>query len=116
MLVIPKMLGQVTEQLKHTQGITYFSPLAGRFDLAIELKAADQKQTYVIEPVSVKEQVIKSATECTGMIRRIDDVIAGGRKGHSPQGGPGGKGDIHIAQFRGNFTEWRRAKLVPCSL
>jgi thermosome len=48
----------------------------------------------VIEPVSVKEQVIKSATECTCMILRIDDVIAGGRKGHSPQGGPGGKGDV----------------------
>jgi DNA-binding Lrp family transcriptional regulator len=44
--VQPRMLGQVTEQLKHTQGIAYFSPLAGRFDLAIELKAADQKQTY----------------------------------------------------------------------
>ena len=45
----------------------------------------------VIEPVSVKEQVIKSATECTCMILRIDDVVAGGRKGPSPpQGGPGG--------------------------
>jgi thermosome len=46
----------------------------------------------VIEPISVKEQVIKSATECACMILRIDDVIAGGRKGRSPQGGPGGMG------------------------
>ena len=49
----------------------------------------------VIEPASVKEQVIKSATECTCMILRIDDVIAGGRKGSSPpQGGPGGMGGM----------------------
>jgi DNA-binding IscR family transcriptional regulator len=44
--VQPKFLSQVTEQLKHTQGITYFSPVTGRFDLAIELKAADQRQVY----------------------------------------------------------------------
>jgi Lrp/AsnC ligand binding domain len=44
--VQPRMLSQVTEQLKHIQGITYFSPVTGRFDLAIELKAADQKQIY----------------------------------------------------------------------
>ncbi len=40
------MRNQVTEQLKKIQGITYFSPLAGRFDFAIELKAADQRQVY----------------------------------------------------------------------
>lgn len=44
--VQPKMLSQVTGQLKGMQGINYFSPLTGRFDLAIELKAADQKATY----------------------------------------------------------------------
>jgi len=44
--VQPRMLSQVTEQLKRTQGITYFSPVTGRFDLAIELKTADQKQIY----------------------------------------------------------------------
>jgi hypothetical protein len=42
----PNMRNQVAEQLKKVQGITYFSPLTGRFDLAIELKAADQKQVY----------------------------------------------------------------------
>src|SRR5580658_1047819 len=42
----PNMRNQVSEQLKKVQGITYFSPLAGRFDFAIELKAADQKQVY----------------------------------------------------------------------
>jgi DNA-binding Lrp family transcriptional regulator len=44
--VQPKMRSQVAEQLKKIQGITYFSPLTGRFDFAIELKAADQKQVY----------------------------------------------------------------------
>jgi len=36
----------VAEQLSKIQGITYFSPLSGRFDFVIELKAADQKQVY----------------------------------------------------------------------
>jgi DNA-binding Lrp family transcriptional regulator len=44
--VQPSMRNQVAEQLKKIQGITYFSPLAGRFDFAIELKAGDQKQVY----------------------------------------------------------------------
>src|SRR2546427_13073520 len=44
--VQPKMLSQVTEQLKHIQGITYFSPVTGRFDIVIELKAAEPKQVY----------------------------------------------------------------------
>jgi hypothetical protein len=44
--VQPTMLSKVTEQLSHIQGITYYSPVTGRFDLAIELKAADQKQVY----------------------------------------------------------------------
>jgi len=44
--VQPKMRNQVAEQLRSIQGITYSSPLTGRFDFAIELKAADQKQVY----------------------------------------------------------------------
>ncbi len=44
----------------------------------------------VIEPASVKEQIIKSATECACMILRIDDVIAGGSKGSMPPGSQGG--------------------------
>ncbi|MDV3293566.1 MAG: Lrp/AsnC ligand binding domain-containing protein [Nitrososphaerales archaeon] len=44
--VQPRMLSQVTEQLRRFTGITYFSPTTGRFDLAIELKAADQRQVY----------------------------------------------------------------------
>jgi len=53
-------------------------------------RVADMLAANVVEPVSVKEQVIKSATEAACMILRIDDVIsvappAGG-------GGPGGGG------------------------
>jgi nitrate reductase NapAB chaperone NapD len=44
--VQPRMFSQVTEQLSHIQGITYYSPVTGRFDLAVELKSADQKQVY----------------------------------------------------------------------
>ena len=44
--VQPKMSNQVAEQLTHIQGITYYSPLTGRFDLAIELKAAEPSQVY----------------------------------------------------------------------
>ena len=48
----------------------------------------------VIEPVGVKELIIKSATECSCMILRIDDVIASSKKGPSMppgwMGGPGG--------------------------
>jgi DNA-binding Lrp family transcriptional regulator len=40
------MLNDVTEQLKTISGITYFSPVAGRFDLAIELKATEQQKVY----------------------------------------------------------------------
>src|SRR5487761_1099263 len=52
---------------------------------------ADLFKKDIIEPVAVKEQVIKSATECTCMILRIDDVIAGSKSSMPPQGrGPPG--------------------------
>jgi hypothetical protein len=38
------MLSQVTKQLKNVQGITFYAPTAGRFDLAIELKAMSPAQ------------------------------------------------------------------------
>ena len=43
----------------------------------------------VVEPTAVKVQAIKSSTEATSMILRIDDVIAG-VKSAMPPGGPGG--------------------------
>jgi DNA-binding Lrp family transcriptional regulator len=44
--VQPRMLNEVTEQLKQMGGIAYFSPVIGRFDLAIELKATEQQKIY----------------------------------------------------------------------
>ncbi|NNL58896.1 MAG: thermosome subunit, partial [Nitrosopumilus sp.] len=48
-------------------------------------KIADMMTINVVEPIAVKEQIIKSATEAACMILRIDDVIA-------VSGGPGGGG------------------------
>jgi thermosome len=46
----------------------------------------------VVEPLRVKQQAIKSATEAANMILKIDDLIAskGGGKGPPPGGMPGG--------------------------
>jgi chaperonin GroEL (HSP60 family) len=44
----------------------------------------------VVEPTVVKIQAIKSSTEATSMILRIDDVIAGAKGPDMPPGGPGG--------------------------
>ena len=43
----------------------------------------------VVEPVAVKEEIIRAATEASCMILRIDDVIASG-KSKAPAGPPGG--------------------------
>jgi len=51
----------------------------------------------IFEPLSVKEQIIKSATEAASMILRIDDVIASSKSpGGMPPGGmpPGGMGEM----------------------
>jgi archaeal chaperonin len=50
---------------------------------------SDLYEKDVIEPVSVKEQIITSATECTCMILRIDDIIAGSKASPRPPQGPG---------------------------
>ena len=47
---------------------------------------ADMLKKSIVEPVAVKEQIIKSATEAACMILRIDDVIAVS----GPPGGAGG--------------------------
>ena len=42
-------------------------------------KVRDMRELEVYEPLSVKKQMIKSATEAATMILKIDDVIAAGR-------------------------------------
>ncbi len=58
---------------------------------AAEGKVKDMYQRQVLEPLSVKIQIIRSATEAASMILRIDDVIAAG-KTKMPSGPPGGAG------------------------
>ncbi|PVX23724.1 MAG: thermosome subunit, partial [Candidatus Bathyarchaeum sp.] len=55
-------------------------------------KVVNLYEKGVIEPLSVKEQAIKSASEASSMILRIDDVISGGKTKSppTPPGGPGG--------------------------
>jgi chaperonin GroEL (HSP60 family) len=55
-------------------------------------KVEDMQKLGVLEPLAVKEQIIKSAAEAATMILRIDDVIAGGKMKtpSMPPGGPGG--------------------------
>ncbi|MEM2588037.1 MAG: TCP-1/cpn60 chaperonin family protein, partial [Candidatus Bathyarchaeia archaeon] len=42
-------------------------------------KVRDMREIDVYEPLAVKKQVIKSATEAATMILKIDDVIAAGK-------------------------------------
>jgi archaeal chaperonin len=74
--------------------------------IGIDVKTAkitDISKLDIFEPLSVKEQIVKSATEVASMILRIDDVIASskssGGMGGMPPGGmggmpPGGMGDM----------------------
>ena len=57
-----------------------------------EGKIRDMKELKVYEPLAVKKQIIKSATEAATMILRIDDVIASAKMKAPPMppGGPGG--------------------------
>ena len=51
----------------------------------------DMAKLGVYEPLVVKEQIIKSASEVASMILRIDDVIAAKSGGMGPPPrGPGG--------------------------
>jgi archaeal chaperonin len=68
---------------KHADGGVWFGVEAK------EGKVKDMYKENVIEPLSVKEQIVKSATEAACMILRIDDVIAAG-KSKGPSGPPGG--------------------------
>jgi archaeal chaperonin len=61
---------------------------------------ADMFKQNVLEPVIVKEQIIKSATEAACMILRVDDVIASSKSKKPPMppgagaGGMGGMGGM----------------------
>jgi len=57
-----------------------------------EGKVTDMKKMGVFEPLAVKKQIIKSATEAASMILKIDDIIAAGKMKAPPtppRGAPG---------------------------
>ena len=56
-------------------------------------KVQDMTKMGVFEPITVKKQIIKSATEAASMILKIDDMIAAGKMKAPPMppgGAPGG--------------------------
>jgi thermosome len=60
-----------------------------------EGKVRDMKKLGVFEPLAVKKQIIKSASEAASMILKIDDIIAAGKMKAPPTppgGPPGGPG------------------------
>jgi thermosome len=54
-------------------------------------KVEDMRKEGVVEPMIVKEQAVKSATESAAMILRIDDVIAGTKPKERAGKPPGGE-------------------------
>ncbi len=61
----------------------------------LEGKPRNLEKVGVFEPLAVKKQIIKSATEAATMILKIDDVIASGKMKAPPmppKGPPGGMG------------------------
>ncbi len=53
-------------------------------------KVVNMEQLEIIEPLKVKEQIIKSATETANMILRIDNVIAVSKSSPQPPSMPSG--------------------------
>jgi len=78
---------QVEFRAKHAEGGKWFG-----ID-AHEGKIKDMYLKQVFEPLAVKEQIIRSASEVASMILRIDDVIAAGKMKGAPKGGGGGGGE-----------------------
>jgi len=80
---------QVDFRAKHAENGKWFGIEAA------DGKVKDMYQRQVFEPLAVKLQVIRSATEAASMILRIDDVIAAGKSktpSPPPGGGAGGMG------------------------
>lgn len=69
----------------------------GKTDTGImvqDAKTGDMWKANVIEPLKIKTQAIKSASEAAIMILRIDDVIASTKKGGMPPMPDGGMGGM----------------------
>jgi chaperonin GroEL (HSP60 family) len=68
-------------------------------------KIKDMWKLGVYEPLAVKKQIIKSATEAATMILRIDDVIAAGKM-RAPPMPPGGAGGMPGGGYGGMPPEY----------
>ena len=77
-------------QSRHAKGETWVGVEA------VEAKITDMEKIAVIEPMVVKAQAIKSATEAATMLLKIDDVIASTKSKGPPPGaeGMGGMGGM----------------------
>jgi len=73
-------------QSRHAKGETWVG-----LD-ALKGEVADMEKNDVYEPMAVKAQAFKSATEASTMLLKIDDVIAATKMKppEGPEGGPGG--------------------------
>jgi thermosome len=69
-----------------------------------EGKVKDMENLEVYEPLVVKKQLIKSATEAATMILKIDDVIASGKT--KMPSGPGGAGGMPPGGYGGMPPEY----------
>lgn len=102
--VFAETLETITEVLTESAGlqpIDVLSELRARHEKgetwagidAKEAKIQDMLKIGVLEPITVKKQIIKSATEAATLILKIDDVIAAGKMKAPPMppgGAPGG--------------------------
>jgi len=68
-----------------------------------EGKVKPMQKLNVYEPLAVKKQIIKSATEAASMLLKIDDVIASGKMKAppTPPGGPSGPGGMPPGGYGG---------------
>jgi len=69
----------------------------------LEGKPRNLEKAGVFEPLAVKKQIIKSATEAATMILKIDDIIASGKMKTPPMppggGPPGGMGGMGAGEY-----------------
>ncbi|HUS78242.1 MAG TPA: thermosome subunit beta [Patescibacteria group bacterium] len=61
---------------------------------SLEGKVSDMEKLNVLEPMQVKVQAIKSATEASTLLLKIDDVIAATKMSAPPGGMPDGMGGM----------------------